>query len=216
MKRFDDLSNEEIFALTDEQINYYVDVECAYAGAPLLPPEPGTKPAKPEIEPDMVLYAVGGGYTYVATEAEAAILMEAYKKVRTWGYDYRGNIKIAQPKSDDSYDKRTDVAKMFSPELYDKHKKDLEAYEAKLKEWENVNNEYTKAVKQRTEVTDWIYEKLSNVRDLHRKREQLVAAHKQYLELAGGSNEIALNFLKKAYPNWNDADLNFEQYLQAA
>ena len=40
MKRFDDLSEPEIVALSDADISRWIDLECAYEGAPLLPPCP--------------------------------------------------------------------------------------------------------------------------------------------------------------------------------
>lgn len=39
----------------------YIDIQCAYEGAPLLPPEaPGPEPMRPVIEPDTDFYEING------------------------------------------------------------------------------------------------------------------------------------------------------------
>lgn len=104
MKRFKDLTNDEIYHLEEEEIKYWVDLECAFSDKPLPPPPLGEEPEKPEINPDLELYGIGlYAFYYVKNEKEAAIILEAMKAVSLFKVEYKDSVRIARKADDDEY-----------------------------------------------------------------------------------------------------------------
>ena len=191
MQTIHDLTDAEVATLTDDQVNMFIDIECARKGAPLLPPCPA-EPEKPKAEPDKTFYGVAG--LWFATAAEAAEVLDVVTKHPQYTYDYRGNQYVA--KRGASYNGE-DVAtkRMFSPERYEAHRKTLEKYEADKKLYDGERKRYDDALAKRGDITQEVWDSVSQSREIRSEREQIDRNYARYTELAKGDKEIAFGFL---------------------
>lgn len=200
MKTFDELTHEEILALDDKGIQRYCDLECAKEGAPLLPPEPGEKPEKPAHEPDVEVYGAGGEY-FRSQEAAIAVA-EAINQGKpiTWGYAPGGDYR--QRKINGTKDEAEAVSgeRFFSPAKWDEVKGEMLAYNEAKTRWEEEKKEYDDAVKARSRVTEWIWDKISEARETERQREKFSSLLTRYVDLAEGNEATAMKFLLQAHP----------------
>ncbi len=217
MQTIYDLTDDEIATLTDEQVNLFVDIECAKAGAPLLPPEP-QELSKPEAKEDKTFYGVAG--VYFEKPEEAAELLAVIDRHRTFEYDYKSFGKVAKPGRTYGANEITSV-KMFSVGYYDEHRKSLEQYEAEKRKFDSEKKRHEQAVNERRETTAAVWELVSIARELKAEREQIARSFQRYLELAKGDKEIAFNFLKAGmaaagYEHEHDAFLESFSPLAAA
>jgi len=198
MTRVYDMTEEEILALTDEQINKLIDYECALEGAPMLPPDPGPKPTKDIPKPDAQAYAVAGFYV---TDAEhAGRILAALNSGTLYATEYgrSSSIRYLSPITNDSYQTPKMELKAFhSAELWDSIKDDQSAFGELEKEWERRKKEYNKAVEERSKLTESVWEHVGDLRSHAWQREQIRDEFKRYLDLAENNNKIALAFLKK-------------------
>lgn len=196
MKRIDEMTREEIVALTDERINMLIDYECAMEGKPLLPDSP-IKPIVPEYAPDTLIYTVAEVTTKCADHAqrilEAINSGERVSKKYVSGPSY---MKMLEPVSS----KVTITSEtVFSIELWDKIKNEKLAADVWMEEYKQLKKEYDDAVNKRAEISDRIWEWIGNSRNEEYRRERIRNDFKRYLELSEGNKSIAMNFLKKAH-----------------
>jgi hypothetical protein len=198
MTRVYDMTEEEILALTDDQINKLIDYECALEGAPMLPPDPGPKPTKDAPPPDAQAYEVAGFYVLDADHAGRILAALNSGTLYTTEYGRNSSIKYLSPIGNGSYHAPKVEAKMFhSAELWDSVKGDQSAFAETEKEWERREEIYNKAVKERSKLTEAVWEHVGNLRSHAWQRERIRDEFKRYLDLAENNNKIALAFLKK-------------------
>ena len=200
MKRYCEMDEAELVALTDEQINKLVDYECAMEGAPMLPPSPGPKPTNELPDKDATVYDVAGCLTL--DKDHAAKILEAMTGGRLWSEGYEGrsyDVKFLQPisSSDYHYPKIT-TRTIYSIERWNEIKDRVSKHTATLQAWEAKDKEYTKAAKERCAIHDRVWNCVADAREHAEQREQLRREFARYLELAEGNRHIALNFLQKA------------------
>lgn len=198
MKTFDELATEEILALTDSEIERYINLECARSGVPLLPPEPGPGPEKPTTEKDVTLYAVG---SFEFREQEAALrIADAINAERPVATKYASG-----PSYQRIIDGPADAASVtantyYSCERWAEVGSELLAYEEAHRRWEAERDEYTKAVKARDGAAEWIWNRIGEVREEERQRRRTVALLERYVELADGDEAVARKFLLDVEP----------------
>jgi hypothetical protein len=211
MKKFHELTEQEILDLTADQINYYIDYDCADQGIGLLPPMPN----KPELnisEPDETVYQIGDIICLHAEQAQR--IMETINQsalVRTdYNYPDSSRVRITERMEKDNYYYPKMTPKdVYSQSLWLVVKDQAEAHNKALRRYNEDTSEYDKAVSGRKRVVEAIQEHIDNTREHAQGREQLRAEFKRYLELAEGRVSIALNFLLKtrtlkAYPDLMD------------
>jgi hypothetical protein len=198
MKRFDELSNQELLEMANkEELSKLIDLECAYQSVPLLPVLP-EMPEKKEFPKDVTLYSVGNFKFFRQSEAMNVVdLLNSCELTDTSGWGV--NEKIC---SLPEYNKpKIEVKNVYSKEKYAEIEADLKAYEKQMSIYNDLESEYKKVEKQRKEIEEEIYDRVEELR----KEEAKLALYKEmfarYLELAGGNKEIALNFLNNAYPD---------------
>lgn len=198
MKGFDRLTDAEILALTDDQIAYYMDLACAEEGAPLMPPDPGREPTKPAYQPDVTLHACGGFLFFDAeTAARVADVVNGLRRAETKYVSGPRYEKTAHIETDPV---RLTTEKVYSPELWDQIKNEVNDYGERKQSWDARVKEHTEASKARDKVTAWIREKIEQVRDDDYQRERYTRELARYIELAEGDREMAVRFLFKAHP----------------
>jgi hypothetical protein len=207
MNDFQNLTDEQVFQLTAEQINFYVDLECAKEGVLLLP---DTQPVEPQLtkpQPDALVYEVGN--FCVTSAEEAATLLEALQKVKLVRLDYDGSTGY-----DSKYIKRLDTEveakpiKCYSPEVFASIRESLTEYTLAKNTYAREYNEYRDITAKRDKAAKWIWDRVEEIREKYVSQERMAKEFQRYLTLANGDKTIALNFLKNAY-SLSDAELAF-------
>lgn len=198
MKRFAELSNEELLELTNKgELSKLVDLECAYQSIPLLPVLPD-KPEKKEFPKDVTYYAVGNFKFMNEVEAVKVIgLLKSCALIDTTGW---GSNERVYPMSEYNQPK-LEVRSVYSEQLYKSIESDLKAFEEQTRIYNDLTNEYDKIDKQRKEIEDEIFDKVADLQKEEAKKSLYKEMFTRYLELAGNNKQIALNFLDNAYPD---------------
>lgn len=199
LRRFDDLSESEILALSDEQVRYYMDLECAEAGAPLLPPDPGYAPEKQSYPKDREHFAVGGILFQNAADAQRVLelvnTLPRYKSDYARGGAYYEHIITAKDEPEVMGSGRD-----YSPEAWEGVRADVVAQNQAKTRWDEAKAEYDKAVEERDKACAWVMSRVEEVRENERKRQQYSAELARYTELAKGDEDMARDFLLRAKP----------------
>lgn len=207
MKNWTELTDNELANLEDEEIATIRNLILAEAGIPIVI----NAPVKPEIEnpkKDLTIYVIKGlGSSIAFTDVnEATEVVEMLKRCKTIGLSRYGSKYYYFTKgSERSYDGEPseitiESQEVFSEELersirnkYIDNKQQIENYEFEL-------SNYNKLLARQDEATEDFYNALDEARKTIQRRENLKYQFQNtYLKLAEGNQEIALNFLKKAY-----------------
>lgn len=203
MKRIDDLTETEVLALADAEIDFYVDVASADAGVPLLPPRPAEPEYEAEPEPDQTFYSVSGTDYYFSNRDEALAVAEAISGSDR--VDVGGNPKQAKPVPSYTSDAGSLAeVRALSAAAYDQHKAALETNKRKRDVYKGERAEYDRAIEKRNEVARDVYDHIAEVRDNEARRTALAVEMDRYLLLAGGDQAIATRFLLAAHPDAED------------
>lgn len=210
MKSFDELSNPEILALNEVEIETYIDLACAEAGVPFVPPVP-TEPIQPKAEPDLSLFKISVSGTYgcllVKDGEVASQILDALARTAVYELEYTGHVvdvNAVKQIAPGSYNyPKIETIQALSSANYTSCKQALEVHTAAKKKYDDEKKEYDRAVSLRADIASEIREKQYTAiadRDL---RNRLRGDFQRYLELADGNAEIAERFFKKAYPNYD-------------
>lgn len=197
MKRIDEMTREEILALTDGQVNVMIDYECALEGKPLLPPQPVEPPKVTDYSPDTTAYQVAG---IVTTDADhAARILEAILSGTQYDTAYISGPSYEKRLTPKTSKPNIESFPVYSIEYWDSIKNKVHEAESAQEQYKAQRKEYTDAVNARADITSRIWEFISNARDEQYRRERLRNEFGRYLELAEGNRQVAMNFLKKAH-----------------
>lgn len=205
MKKINELSDKEILALTDEQLDKMVKLEMAEKGIKILenPNQPKYEelPAKTEIG-----YNVSG-ISYVISDKDTAdklsvALSEASKHMVNTNYvgnDYKNK-----------YVKRLEnyvlenIGKVTTEHFYDR--KTLESINTVIGNNKQLEEAYTQEVSEYNEAYDAasaireeIYGKRNEVDNKYYSLNKLKSSYDNYLQLADGNAKTAMKFLKNAF-----------------
>jgi len=191
MKKFADLSKVEVLNLTTEQIEKYVDLQCAIDGVRLLPLLV-SEPEKPAMA-TTTAYKVGDLVFLDMEKAQG--VADAINDAQAWTSNYDYNVGY-----DYRFLKRCNVSevstiKAFSPEEWVEIKDRMQEYAVKRKEYEQQIKEYKEFADARARVSRDIWEVVDEYRDEQANIEQIRQKFTQYLDLAEGNNRIAIGFL---------------------
>lgn len=196
LKRFADLTASEKLALSDEEIDRYIDLECAVSGVPLVPVAPGAKP-KVEVKPDLVLYKFNE--IYLRNQCDAVALAEFLTTVETVGIEYVPGPgyehKETPLRAPHTYKPEPVFSEAAATNWHDAIGRQAQA-EA---DWRKAKEAYDRILSQRAEVSEPIYDELIDLREDAAARANIRAEYARYVELAKGDGGIALAFLEKVY-----------------
>lgn len=201
MTRFNDLTDAEVLALTEEQIAYHIDYECADSGAALLPPDPGPEPEKIKDMKDAAAFDVCG---VLFTNREEALRVAevlascAIFETRYVGNDWSQQVLVRVAESPEAKSVR-----YYTANGWEAAKALVSKYNAAKKAWDEAVSEYNRIVKERDSATEWIRNRVAEVRNEEWKRQRALNDYQRYVELADGDERIARRFMLKAQP---DAD----------
>lgn len=200
MKAFHELTADEVLALDETRIAYYVDLACAEAGVPLLPPDPGSRPAAAKAGKDVTAYAIDDVYFADAGDAaKVAGLVNSLPRLSVRYVSGPGYERVAE---------KTSAPVVVKPEAY-YTPETWGALGALVNAANLAQKDHDKAVAERSEISrkrddasSSVRERIDEIRDERREFERYSAEFSRYLELANGDAEVAGRFLAKARPAW--------------
>ncbi len=196
-EQFFALSDEEVAALTEEQIQAVIDYKCAEEGLKFV--EQPTVREWPVIEPDIEAFTVSGFHFLDRAEAEKVCdLVNSLQSRRDSEYvsyhssAYERKLVPAEPENVGRASFYSDTHYANKRALIKQTAREKEDYKKAQKEWESYD-EARRAYAE--EITNRVEQANAAVYEKNRIR----ADFARYVELAQGNKDIALNFLKKAY-----------------
>ena len=198
MKRLEEMSRAELLQLDDRQIETIIDLECAYAGAPLSVDKPFYSEV-PEIpDPDVFYYEVMG--MKLLDKEEAYALSEYINGLHSrcdtsYDYDIPGYGKYDYL----SEGKRIDPAiveteKTYSKIRYSELKETIRQRATAEKENEELMRKYNDKQKARADIVNEVYAAIRQAAVEARKVEDAARLYNRYLVLAGGDGTMAARF----------------------
>ena len=217
MKKFNELTTEELANLTDEEISKYDKIICAEEGIPFL-----DEPEEPVInydKEDLTVYTIKYSDNMVFTDmAEAVQVMEAINKCSSIGsYKYNYGCKYYE-KGFRDYDNTEAQASVQSSMMYSeavaKSNSTLkESRRNELNHYDDMKRLYDTSVQRRLVATSDFYNRLAAAQSAMADRKKLARLYvKEYLPLAEGNETMAMNFLKKAYTVSEEDEQYINQY----
>ena len=219
MKYWKTLTEEELDALTSEQVDMYVKLICAEKGIPLV-----CEPKKVHIEPinpDKTVYRLNAINSIVFGDlTEAEKVAEILKNCKSLGHtDYKDNYneKYFVPGAPKDYTGRPSTFEVssfnvYSPETYERVQKTLAENNAATEKMLQMQEEYEKNNAARDEATEDFFKALEKAREaMEHRRSMCYKFYNDYMQIAENNTKIAISFLKKAY-TISEAD---EEYIKA-
>jgi hypothetical protein len=206
MQRIFELTDAQIIALSTEQIDRFIDVECLVQGIPLLPTE---KPVAPEVvkpEPDTDFWTVGS--SHFENERQAMTILNELRRSKLIGMTYKsgsGGDSFYVIESLASYHAPSIKAeRAFSPDRWGEVAKQVDEYGRAMTVYKEQKAEYDSACKKREEASSKVWGFVTDIRTVAEKRERLKAEFNRYVVLAGGNRDTAWTFFAAAYPEVSD------------
>ena len=200
MKPFDELSDFEKSQLFPDEIEFYINLECAMQGVELLPSKAPVAPDKGEIEGDITVWRVAGYYFRKREQAAAvqtAILGncpvdDSYLP----GGDYTR-------KTIGTYTPQVQVTEetWYSPKRWAAVKDRVAKYDAAVNAYKTELATYERIANARQSIEERITGAIDDAVCRIRRQEKMKTIIEQYLELAQDDREIALGYLRKVYPD---------------
>jgi hypothetical protein len=197
--KFVDLTDQELAALSEEDLEFYVDRECADRGVPFPPPHPGAAPKATPLAHDVTYYSLGGLMFAERADAErVARALDESRLVKTAyapGGTYEDmiveasempGISVERGISREEWARVRPLAAKLKQVVAD-HKKALVAYE--------------EAAEKRNEVESEMLGLVDAARSRESKRTAFIVELARYKELADGNETLALRFLLRAHPD---------------
>lgn len=198
MKTVFDLSRDEIVALTDEDISLYIDKELANKGIPIEAKNWNIKNKKEVVYPRtgvpvFMLKDIGIGFRTIKGATEVANLLVKYNAFKTESRYLAGSyeqfwimkegvcpaVKGETGYSEEEFDKIDEKNK--NPEL-------------------TSINTFNDTVKKANETKDRVLKYVYNIKQERSYNNDLVGIFERYKDIADGDMEVAMNFIKEAYP----------------
>lgn len=198
MKTVFDLSRDEIVALTDEEIGLYIDKELANKGIPIEAKNWNIKNKK-EISypktgvPLFVLKDIGIGFRTIEGATEVANLLVKYNAFKTESRYLAG-----------SYEQFWIMKEGVCPAVkgetgYSKEEFDKIDEKNKNPELTSINT-FNDTVKKANEIKDRVLKYVYNIKQERSYNNDMVGIFERYKDIADGDMEVAMNFIKEAYP----------------
>lgn len=206
MSYFDGMTDEQISALTDEQVTKTINLACAEQGIPVFLDDLGGPP-KPEVSPDREFFKVGNWIVDTREDASAILGAVLASTRRKTGYDFYRDGQELQAKIDESEEK-IETVKLFTPEQFTRHQATIKGHAVRTAAWKTQNEARTKAAEKRSSVCMEVWSVVDEARARIRDAARLESLFLKYVELADGNRDVARKFLIRAEhldDNWREA-----------
>lgn len=198
MKTVFDLSRDEIVALTDEDISLYIDKELANKGIPIEAKNWNIKNKKEVVYPRtgvpvFMLKDIGIGFRTIEGATEVANLLVKYNAFKTESRYLAG-----------SYEQFWIMKEGVCPAVkgetgYSKEEFDKIDEKNKNPELTSINT-FNDTVKKANEIKDRVLKCVYSIKQERSYNNDLVGIFERYKDIADGDMEVAMNFIKEAYP----------------
>lgn len=198
MKTVFDLSRDEIVALTDEEIGLYIDKELANKGIPIEAKNWNIKNKKEVVYPRtgvpvFMLKDIGIGFRTIEGATEVANLLVKYNAFKTESRYMAG-----------SYEQFWIMKEGVCPAVkgetgYSKEEFDKIDEKNKNPELTSINT-FNDTVKKANEIKDRVLKYVYNIKQERSYNNDMVGIFERYKDIADGDLEVAMNFIKEAYP----------------
>lgn len=204
MKRLDEMSREELIALTDEQVEVLIDLECAYCGAPLSISKP-MYASVPELPEEDVTYWSVFDFKFLdkeeATEFAEYINSRKHRCETDYDYDIPGYGKYKKVVTDR---KKLDPAiveerKVYSEKLYTELKEVIRQRATAEEENKRLTAEFNNKQKDRYEVVNKVNSAIRKAQISVSEDRERARLYLRYLTLADGNADVAKTFYKDHY-----------------
>lgn len=193
-----DLNRDEIVALTDEEISLYIDKELAGKGIPIEAKNWNIKNKKEVVYPRtgvpvFMLKDIGIGFRTVEGATEVANLLVKYNA-----------FKIESRFLTGSYEQFWIIKESVCPAVkgetgYSKEEFDKIDEKNKNPELTSINT-FNDTVKKANEIKDRVLKYVYNIKQERSYNNDMVGIFERYKDIADGDMEVAMNFIKEAYP----------------
>jgi len=210
MNKITELSEQEIYALTTDQVELMIKLRKAEEGIKLV-----EKPKAPDYftiaEPDKLVYSCdlfGDELVFESIEELNSVILaiknSETKKKANYDWNKADNTKkFIQTELKSGYSSQwhtTTSQRVYSPELYNQMI-DMISQNKKLKEqYEKEQKTYETAINDAKWIENEINDKVSEVRSKFWKLEEYCRKFKfDYLPLADQNHDVAMKFMDKAY-----------------
>lgn len=200
-KAWDELSDEEVLALTPHEVEQYVDRACAAAGVPLLPEVPKL-PEAPKADKDVIVYEAGG-YTFTSRDDAATVADVINDRLNGtvelgYGKDYRHQY-VRAGSAGQQPGAHVNERRVFSAAAWEQHGEALNAYDAVRREHDDARATRAKVQKRRDEVAEPIVGRVTRLREYVANVERWTAEEARYRDL-GLEPDQARQALLLAHP----------------
>lgn len=198
MKTVFDLSRDEIVALTDEDISLYIDKELANKGIPIEAKNWNIKNEKEVVYPRtgvpvFMLKDIGIGFRTIEGATEVANLLVKYNAFKTESRYLAG-----------SYEQFWIMKEGVCPAVKGEtgySKEEFGKIDEKNKNPELTSiNTFNDTVKKANEIKDRVLKYVYNIKQERSYNNDLVGIFERYKDIADGDLEVAMKFIKEAYP----------------
>lgn len=198
MKTVFDLSRDEIVALTDEEISLYIDKELANKGIPIEAKNWNIKNKKEVVYPRtgvpvFMLKDIGIGFRTIEGATEVANLLVKYNAFKT-------ELRYLAGSYEQFWIMKEGVCPAVKGETgYSKEEFDKIDEKNKNPELTSINT-FNDTVKKANEIKDRVLKYVYNIKQERSYNNDLVGIFERYKDIADGDMEVAMNFIKEAYP----------------
>lgn len=194
MEFFEGMTDEQIVALSDAELNMLVDRECAEQGIPLYlkvgdPPDPVTPP-------DQEYWRVCGELFATYEDAERAV--KAMNAGNRYSQEYHwstGSQPVAKLVETEMSPERV---MLYKRETYSKLSSELTTYKAQKAEYDKRVKDAEDSCEKRQAVWSKMWKLRSEASNRLYDNTILNEAYEQYVILANGDREMARQFLIRA------------------
>lgn len=210
------LTTEQLAAITDDELNKLIDLECASRGIPLFLGEPRSLP-DPPAKPSTKVYSISGVLCYNKEHANRILdaINSESRPETTYSYEQGISGRIL---TGDHDDRELSVTEEF---LYTEaqvalNKTQMMTYAEAKKEHEAQRSKIRKSEIERTKVWEEFYRARDRAIQEIEASTVMERRFEQYVALAKGDAQSALQFMIKAdnlHPSWRPK--NYNQFVQA-
>lgn len=199
MKLLKDMTTEEICALTTEQLDRRVKLECAEQGIPMLPEPPQIEAF--DIAKSVVSYRISGTEHFIADIDAAREILSVFEKHKNSifkkTYDYRIGYDIEWLESRDS-EFSIETLSTYDPNIV----KDRESFLIKRKtikdNYSKLEKDYRDSREKYRKIADYVYSDYYEALDKKKRIEDAKKTFEEYLTLTEGDRSKARVFFDKA------------------
>lgn len=195
MKRYTDLSVEELANLTDEQIQKFIDIEVAFAGVQMVPKPLSYEPFNFQVKPAMKAYSVKG--VLVASRKVAETLQQSIVYQENYNYPDYDHKYLEEQKTQE-----IDIREFYLKEDLETVKTQVAAAKKAEAEFKAANKLFCEYEQQTSAFQTEVLEVVNTARRIMDQRRQAQVAYDKYLNLADGNEKIAVKFFRDAFFNY--------------